>query len=95
MQLTKPKHFWVTFMEGEASQKMQELGEIDFNKHPEAHLRIKRKIKIKQGRSPTDILWNNVGVAFFSKIKELIFASLVVFCIGFVAQTLFATEISA
>ncbi len=82
-------------MEGEASQMMQQLGYIDCNKHPEKHLRINRKIKIDQAKSPSDILWSNIGVGRETLLMETIRAILIVFVVAFCAQSLFATEITA
>lgn len=46
VDLTKPKNFWVTFMETEAAYNMLKLKSINFKRHPQPNLRIKRKIDI-------------------------------------------------
>ena len=94
MEMTHPKHFWVTFMEGEAAQSMQELKKIDLNKHPVTHLKIKRKIKVERAKSPSDMIWKNVGYPKWKLFTWFIWAGIFVLVIGFMAQLLFAAEIS-
>lgn len=92
--MTKPKHFWVTFMEGESAQQLDELKRIDLNKHPDQHLKIKRKIKIGRAKSPSDIIWKNVGYPKWKLILWIIITGLIVLLVGCCAQMLFAAEIS-
>lgn len=74
--LTKPKYFWVTFMEGDAANKMIQLKKIDFKRHPEPYLRINRKIEIERAKSPSDILWPNVGYGRTRKFGTFVAAGL-------------------
>lgn len=95
VDLTKPKHFWVTFMEGDAAKNMIERKKIDFKRHPVPYLRINRKIKVERARNPSNIIWPNVGYDRIRKIGYLIAVILVIMMVSVLAQMLFAAQISA
>ena len=95
VELTKPKHFWVTFMEGDAAKNMIQLKKIDFKRHPVPYLRINRKIKIERAKSPSNIIWPNVGFDRMRKCGYLIAVVLVIMIVSVLAQMLFASQISA
>ena len=95
VKLTNPKFFWITFMEGEAAKEMLQLKKIDFKRHPQPYLRINRKIEIEQAKSPSDILWPNVGYGIKRKLGIFVASGLFIIIVSAIAQMLFATEISA
>ena len=73
---------------------MQELKKIDLNKHPVPHLKIKRKIRVERAKSPSDMIWKNVGYPKWKLFTWFFWAGLFVLVIGFMALLLFAAEIS-
>ena len=85
VDLTKPKNFWVTFMETEAANNMLKLKSLDFKRHPKPNLRIKRKIDIKRAKNPSDILWINVGIKQVQSVGRIVLMGLVVLTVLFLA----------
>ena len=85
--LTTPNTFFCTFTEGEGRRKATSMGEIDCD---DGH-----KLKIKQAKNPSNILWMNMGVPRKTQIIRGLIVAFIILIIVVIVYCMFTVEVSA